>query len=131
MIAQGELAEALQVAQAAWSGCDWETEFTVARINLCGLRSHQARLAAQATRGAEATCWREACHYLETVEREARQAAELARRSIEKWNLGDAESARKLLDEAVALEAQYRQPIAYANLRQAIRPADPPFGTAR
>ncbi len=131
MIAQGDLAEALRVAQAAWSGCDWETEFGVSRINLCGLRSQQVRLAAQATRGAEASCWQEAFHYLETVEREARQAAELARRAIEKWNLGDRESARKFLDEAIALEAQYRPPIAYANLSEVMKRSDPPLGTAR
>lgn len=130
MIAQGDLAEALRVAQAAWSGCNWKTEFGVARINLCGLRSQQVRLAAQATRGAEATCWQAACHYLETVERDARQAAELARRSIDKWHLGDIESARQLLDDAIALEAQYRPPIAYASLRELISRANPPLGTA-
>ena len=125
-IAPKELAEALQAAQAGWSGCDWETEFGTTRVNLRGLRSHQARLAAQATRGAEASCWQEACRYLETVERDASRAAELARCCIEKWMLGDIEAARRLLDEAIALEARYRRPITYPNLKSALGIKTPP-----
>jgi hypothetical protein len=111
------LRAALQSAQAAWTGCDWETEFGPGRINLRGLTSRQARLAAQATRGEESTQWREVCHYLDAVERDARLAAELASAAVDFWSLGNTAEASCRLEEAIALEAHYRPPFAYPRLR--------------
>ena len=115
------LKEALQTAQAAWTGCDWDTEFGLRRANLRGLCSRQARLAAQATRGEESAYWREVCKYLDAVELDARTAAELAGGAVEIWDLGNTVEALRRLEDAIALEARYREPVAYAKLLSLMR----------
>ncbi len=115
------LKEALQSAQAAWTGCDWDTEFGPDRENLRGLCCRQARLAALATRGDESDHWREVCRFLDAVEQDARLAAELASRAVEFWRLGNVTEALRRLDDALALEARYREPVAYLRLRSLMR----------
>jgi hypothetical protein len=119
------LNEALQSARAAWTGCDWDTEFGARRANLRGLCSRQAQLAAQATRGEESTHWREVGRYLETVEQDARRAADLAGEAIKVWSLGNVAEARNRLEEAIELEARYREPVAYSRLRRLMREQEP------
>ena len=123
MTSRDLLHAALQSAQAAWTGCDWDTEFGPNRINLRGLSSRQARLAAQATRGDESTQWREVIHYLDAVEQDARLAAELASDAVDFWSLGNTAEASRRLEQAIALESHYRQPIAYPRLRPLMQPA--------
>ncbi len=83
------LNQALDAAQSAWVGCDWDTEFGDRKQNLRGLRSRQAKLAAQATRGAESIRWWEACRFLERIEQDARAAASLAAKAVAQWQRGD------------------------------------------
>jgi hypothetical protein len=111
------LKEALEAAQAAWAGCDWDTEFGPGRTNLRGLCSRQARLAAQATRGDESAHWRDVCHFLDAVEQDARRAAELAQGAVDVWSLGNVVEGLRRLEDAIALEARYREPVAYPGLR--------------
>jgi hypothetical protein len=111
------LDEALQSAATAWTGCDWDTEFGPHKANLRGLCSRQARLAAQATRGEESARWREVCQFLEAVEQDARRATELVCGAIGVWRLGNELEALRRLDDAIALEARYREPVAYTRIR--------------
>ena len=119
------LKQALQAAQAAWTGCDWDTEFGPARVNLRGLCSRQAKLAAQATRGEESSHWREACQFLDTVEHDARMAADLASKAVDAWSLGNIAEAIRRLEAAIELEARYREPVAYPSLRELMQPPTP------
>jgi hypothetical protein len=119
------LKEALQAAQAAWTGCDWDTEFGPGRENLRGLCSRQARLAALATRGDESAYWREVCRFLDSVEQDARTAAELASKAIDLWHLGNIGEALRQLEDAIALEARYREPVAYSELRSLMKTTEP------
>ena len=111
------LQEALQSSTSAWKGCDWDTNFGPRRTNLRGLCSRQARLAAQATRGDESAYWREVCRFLENVEQDARAAAELAGQAVEIWRLGNFTEGLRRMEEAIAIEARYREPVAYPKLR--------------
>lgn len=117
MTSLDRLKQALHAAQRSWSGCDWNTDYGSGGINLRGLSSRQASLAAKATRGEESDNWRSACEYLHLVERDAHQAAGLASDAVEAWRLGDSRAAMALLEEAISLEARYREPIAYPELR--------------
>lgn len=118
------LKEALKSAQAAWTGCDWDTEFGPDRENLRGLCCRQARLAAQATRGDESDHWREVSRFLDAVEQDARMAAESASAAVEVWILGNVTEALRRLDSAIALEARYREPVAYLRLRSLMRQSE-------
>lgn len=121
---------ALQTAKSAWKGCDWNTVFGQRQVNLCGLSSRQSRLAAQATRGEESLLWQSATEYLETVERDARSAADLANHSVELWKRGDLAKASLLVTEAIAIEAKYRPPIAYPKLLDSMTQHAPPDALA-
>ena len=118
MAAADEILTALQLAQSAWTGCDWDTDFGLRRANLRGLCSRQARLAAEATRGAESEFWREAFQYLDTVERDAVSAASLASEAVVLWQFGNTAEALERLDGAIALESRHRTPSGYAALRE-------------
>jgi hypothetical protein len=113
--------EALHNAQAAWEGCDWDTDFGRRRANLRGLRSRQARIAARATRGTESAYWREVDRFLDMVEKDAQQAGEIAAEAVTQWCQGDLSAALSRLDDAIALEALYREPLAYSRLRSLMR----------
>jgi hypothetical protein len=118
-----EVRQALQTAQSAWIGCDWDTDFGPGRINLRGLGSRHAWLAARATRGDESKNWREAYQFLDRVEQDAQTAATLASEAVDLWCLGNHREALALLEEAIDLEARYRVPIVYLRLRQ-LMPVD-------
>jgi hypothetical protein len=113
--------EALRDAQAAWVGCDWDTVFGRRRANLKGLRSRQARLAAQATRGTESAFWHEVYRFLDMVEKDAQQAGEIAAEAVAHWCRGDLTAALSKLDDAIALESLYREPLAYPRLSSLMR----------
>ncbi len=119
------IVEALQSAQVAWTGCDWDTEFGPQQLNLRGLTSRQAHLAAQATRGDESACWQEACQFLDKIERDAKAAAELASEAVDCWRRGDKVDAGRRIKQAVALESAYRTPIAYRKLAVLMHPIEP------
>ena len=112
------LNQALGAAQSAWVGCDWDTEFGDRKQNLRGLRSRQAKLAAQATRGAESIRWWAACRFLERIEQDARVAASLAAKAVAQWQRGDLVAALNHLDQAIELESNYHPPQVYPLLRQ-------------
>ncbi|TWU59163.1 hypothetical protein Poly51_19490 [Rubripirellula tenax] len=95
------------------------TCFGPRKLNLEGIRSGQARLAANATRGDEATCWEAAVTWLSEVEKDAGQAAELADRAFaaaeqSRWVVTSA-----LLRQAESLEAKYHQLDGYQQVREA------------
>ena len=105
----------IESARSSWQGCVRPTEFGPRSINLCGLRSRQAILAFKATRGEESKCWEDAARWLIEVERAAETAAELACLAMNAANLGDFETAARLLDEAVVLETIYDAGVGYQN----------------
>lgn len=114
------LSESLRTAQAGWTGCDWDLEFGPEKKNLRGLRSGQARLAAQATRGDESVYWREVSAFLEQLERDASSASQLASDAVQLWMSGNHQEAIEHLDQAIRLEARYREPVTYSPLRKLI-----------
>lgn len=58
--------------------------------------------------------------WLERVEADARLAKQQARRATELAETGDYRNALRHVDNAVALEARYRQPLVWLALRDAI-----------
>jgi len=114
----GDLRDAMKEAKLAWQGCEWITEFGPQRMNLCGLRSRQASLAAKATRGEESKCWKEAALWLETVERDAARAAELAEFAIQAAQQNEFQKMQRLLMDAIALEQKYRIAIVYTDVKR-------------
>ena len=120
------LNQALDAALTEWVGCDWDTEFGESKQNLRGLRSRQAKLAAQATRGAESIRWWEACRFLERIERDARAAASLAKTAVAQWQRGDLATALSHLDKAIELESIHRSPRVYPLLRRRMLLASQP-----
>lgn len=117
MTTQSEsLNDSLRAAQAGWTGCDWDTEFGPEKKNLRGLRSGQARLAAQATRGEESAYWREVSIFLEQVEKDAAAASQLASDAVECWIGGNQTEAIERLRKAISVEARYREPVTYSVL---------------
>ena len=122
--ASEEIQQALLTAHQSWSRCEWDTKFGPLSLNLRGLRSHQARLAAQATRGNEAKRWTEAGRFLESIEKDAATAFQLASRAVSAWTTGDNASALELIDRAIAIEAGYRSPVVYPQLRQLMKSAN-------
>lgn len=112
------LNQALDAAQTAWVGCDWDTEFGERKQNLRGLRSRQAKLAAQATRGAESIHWWDAYRFLARIEADAKTASSLATTAVALWQRGEFASGLERLDQAIELESTYHSTPVYASLRQ-------------
>lgn len=101
------LCDSIRHARESFRGCTWETEFGPRRLNLRGLHSRQALLAAKATRGEESQCWKSAAEWLVLVETDANRAAEYATAAINWVHLGDVMAAARQLDLAIALESKY------------------------
>ena len=118
MIDLDRLRNEIENAQSLWRRCGRPTEFGPRSINLCGLRSRQAMLASKATRGEESKCWEDAARWLIDVERAAEMAAELACLAMHAANVGDVETAARLLDEAVVLETIYDAGVGYQKASQ-------------
>lgn len=118
MDAELQLNQALFAARSAWIGCDWDTEFGDRKQNLRGLRSRQAKLAAQATRGNESMHWWDVYRFLERIETDARSAAALATAAVAHWQRGEWTPALDQIDRAIALEAAHHPPHVYSRLRQ-------------
>jgi hypothetical protein len=102
------LRESLEQAKRAWTGCHWSTEFGVRQINLRDLRGRQAIVAAKATRGEEAECWRDAAAWLFEVEGDAAQAARLGDLAFQAAERGDCSTATRLFAEAALMERVHR-----------------------
>ncbi|SMP73856.1 hypothetical protein SAMN06265222_11727 [Neorhodopirellula lusitana] len=111
----------IHAAQAHWQGCDWPTRFGPRNLDLAGIRSRQAKLAAKATRGEEATGWAEAVAWLAEVENDAAQAAGLAERAFCEAELAKWVAASDLLQQAESLEAKYGQLDGYQQVREAFQ----------
>ena len=111
----------IQAAQTHWQGCDWPTRFGPKNLDLTGIRSRQAKLAAKATRGEEATCWATAVAWLSEVETDAAQAAELADRAFSEAEQYHWVAAHDLLQQAESLEAKYGQLDGYRHVREALQ----------
>ncbi|MCC9602174.1 hypothetical protein LOC67_16575 [Stieleria sp. JC731] len=90
-----------------WTGCDWETEFGPLKLNLQGVRSRQAMLAASATRGQEAEQWKNAAIWLKDLEEDARRATELWHQATQAELDGRLDQALKLRCAAEAIERKY------------------------
>ncbi|MCC9654344.1 hypothetical protein [Rhodopirellula halodulae] len=101
------LRQSILAAQNAWSGCCWDTQFGTCEVNLNGLTSQQASLAAKALRGEEAACWNLAAVWLEQVETDARKASDFAEQAFSRASVGDRETAIALLEHAIKLAARY------------------------
>lgn len=101
------LKESIRLANEAWTGCCWETEFGPKKLNLNGLQMRQALIAAKATRGNEAECWHDAATWLAQVEADARSAADHTSRAFESAQAGDWTTAIKLVDQATDLASRY------------------------
>lgn len=101
------LRQTIDSAQTSWVGCCWETAFGSRKLNLCGLSSRQALLAARALRGEEAACWRDAAEWLRQVEDDAAHAKELAEQSWTQATANHFVKAYELLSESAILESKY------------------------
>ena len=91
-----------------WKGCDWPTKFGSRKLNLCGLSSRQARIAANATRCEEAECWRAATEWLAAVESDAATARRQVMRAAVAERRGDLTAAERWLVAAAEIESRYR-----------------------
>ena len=116
MTSLDELKVEVKRAQSKWTGCDWTTKFGPRMLNLRGLRSSQVRLLARATRGEESCAWHQAGEWLETVEGDAKRAAELGDLAILAAEHQEIDRPGQLLSEAVALESSYRDTVAYSRV---------------
>ncbi|OYP31137.1 hypothetical protein [Rhodopirellula sp. MGV] len=90
-----------------WTGCDWETEFGPLKLNLKGIRSRQAMLAASATRGQEAEQWRDAAKWLQALEDDARKASEFWQLACLAESNGEMDQAVRLRSAGDAIEEKY------------------------
>lgn len=102
-----ELRQAAEAAKKAWTGCSWPTEFGSRQLNLAGLCSRQASLAAKATRGDEAACWREAAAWLAQMEMDAAEAAKRAELAVHAAAAGDLAKASQWFEQAARIAAPY------------------------
>lgn len=107
-------------ATRQWWGCNWRTEFGSRKLNLCDVRSRQARLMANATSGDESSAWEQATRYLAEVEVDARNAERAAAHAISMVDNGRWRDALSEMDIAVKLESKYRESIVWRPLRNEI-----------
>ena len=114
---------AFHLAQSKWKGCDWPTQFGKGGINLCGLKSAQARLMAHATSGTEATEWLAAAEWLAQIERDAETAEREAETAVRLACVGELKTAQELVHQACRLEKKYRENIVWQALYDAIQDA--------
>lgn len=105
-------------ASGTWTGCDWPTTFGDTGLDLDGLTSHQALLMARATAGSEAADWREAVHWLRTIEADAEAAEEAARWAVEAAARGELATACRDAQAACELEARYHSRPVWRDLRE-------------
>lgn len=112
---------ALYLAAAeAWQGCDWVTVFGPRSLDLNRLKARQTRLLAEATSGDESRAWSEATHWLEQVERDARNARSAASSAVDLFTKQQKELALARITEACELESKYREALVWGPLRDLI-----------
>ncbi len=114
------LVELLVATCGRWTGCEWVTSFGPKNLNLRGVRSRQAWRLSDYTSDDESICWAKAAEYLEQVERDAAEAENVAKLAISLLIDGRETEALKAIDSAVAIEAKYREPVAWRPLHDAI-----------
>ncbi len=112
--------QAYSNAKGHWLGCNWHTRFGIQQRDLCGLRSHQVALLAEATTGAESGEWKEACEYLKHIENDAAKAECFAQASILAVREGHLQKAVDWIELALSLERKYRAPEVWTELANAI-----------
>jgi hypothetical protein len=110
-----------EAAIGRWVGCNWQTSFGPRKLNLKDMRPHQTRMLADATAGDESTAWNEATVFLDNVGRDARAAQQAADDAMTHIRRGRCEEALAEMQQAVLLEAKYREPVIWASLYDAIR----------
>ena len=115
-----DLQSLVEISVPRWRGCDWDTAFGRSKLNLRGMRPHQARLLAEATSGDEAKDWDAATGWLLTVERDAKEARSLAIHSISLFQSGRIAEAAMALKEALLLESKHRDPVAWVDLYEVV-----------
>lgn len=115
------IAQLIQTARVRWQGCDWPTQFGLRMLDLNGIRSRQAKLAAKATRGEESACWAAATAWLAEVEGDAKKAASLAEKALDEAKRRCWDSANDLMRQAESLESKYGQLTDYRHVREALQ----------
>jgi len=110
-------------AAGRWKGCDWSTRFGFLSINLEGITSAQAALAAEATAGKEASEWETLSAWLTQVERDAQEAETRAQQAVTCALAGNLGDALKQAQHACALESHYPRAPVWQSLLTAITAA--------
>ena len=114
---------AFHLAQSKWKGCDWPTQFGEGSMDLCGMKSAQARLMARATSGKEAVEWQAAAEWLAQIEWDAEAAEREAETAVELAHTGELGAAQELARQACRLEKKYRDNTVWQGLYDTIQDA--------
>jgi len=107
-----EIAAKYRQGVGKWTGCDWQTDFGPAHLDLAELKASQALLLARATGGKEAAVWQAASQWLSRVEQEAQEAEAEAGISMTLASTGQLREALVHAQQACAIETRYHsQPV--------------------
>ncbi len=112
-----QVTKAYLAGAESWQGCDWTTSFGPQGLELCGLKAKQTRLLAEATSGEESEAWDAATHWLEQVERHARDAQSAASSAVELFTQQQWVAALARAEAACELESQYHARLVWGPLR--------------
>jgi len=118
-----EIRQGYLAGQNRWVGCDWATDFGPRHLNLSGIRARQAGLLGCALAGAEAQAWFEAKYWLESVERDAADAALAASEALILVSHGDFLRAEESAGRACAIESKHPHRPVWADLLKAVQSA--------
>ncbi len=115
-VSRGQLLDAIAATyrQGAgkWIGCDWQTDFGTAHLDLAQLKASQVLLLARATAGKEAADWQMASQWLTRVEKEAQEAETEAGIALALASTGQFREALFHAQQACAIETRYHsQPV--------------------
>jgi len=96
-----------------WTGCDWQTDFGPAHLDLAELKASQVLLLARATSGKEAADWQAAAHWLSRIELAAQEAETEAGIALALATTGQLREALIHAQRACAIETRYHpsQPV--------------------
>lgn len=118
-----EIISTYEQARGKWTGCHWPTQFGNRGLNLQDLKSSQAALVARSTAGRESADWKAAMHWLEQVERDAREAETQAEIAANLASHGRIEQAFEHVQRACALETNYNGTRVWEPLQKVIAAA--------
>ena len=103
-----------------WTGCDWDTEFGSAGLNLRGLTANRANVLANATSGEEANAWSDAKYWLVNVENDAAKAKSLAAEAVTQYCKQSWDVALELIERACTIESAHHTKLIWQPLRDLI-----------